>query len=115
MSIKQITEELDELLKTHLQEKLEKLVIKDFIRLAKEYYGEDFNSKLKENGDKVVWNEQPKEYFTITLNICGNEEMLLSTPIFEVSQDFITEIVGIINSAIQDKEIDKLKEHYGVL
>ena len=102
MSIKQINE------------KLEKSVVKDFIKLAKEYYGEDFNTSLKRNGDKVVWNEQPRGYFTITLNICGDEQLLLSTPVIDVNQDFITETVKIINSAIQNEEIKRLKEHYSI-
>ena len=97
-----------------IQEKLEKLVITDFVKLAKEYYGKDFNNSLKENGDKVDWNEQPKGYFTITLNICGDEQLLLSTPVINVNQDFITETVKIMNSAIQNEEIDRLKGHYNI-
>ena len=115
MDIKQLNEELEKILQqSSIQEKLEKIVIKDFIRLAKEYYGQDYIKSLKENNDKVVWDEQPRGYFTINFKIFGDEQMLLSTPIDEVEQDFIIDIVRRINSAIEYEEIDKLLSYYNL-
>lgn len=94
------------------KEKFQKLIIKDFIRLAKEYYGNDYSSKMKEDKVNVTWDEEPNGYMCLKLNICGDEQLLISAPLKEVNQDFFVETAQELNTAIENEEINLLQQRF---
>ena len=94
------------------KEKFQKLIIKDFIRLAKEYYGNDYSSKMKEDKVNVTWDEEPNGYMCLKLNICGDEQLLISAPLEEVNQDFFVETAQELNTAIENEEINLLQQRF---
>ena len=95
-----------------IKEKFQKLIIKDFIRLAKEYYGNDYSSKMKEDKVNVTCDEEPNGYMCLKLNICGDEQLLISAPLKEVNQDFFVETAQELNMAIENEEINLLQQRF---
>lgn len=114
MNIKELNEAFDKLLYIEKQEEVEKKVLGEVIRLAKEYYGEDYSASLKENDDKLKWDETPRGSWSIIFEIFGDKETLLSIPVKEIDQDYITDTVSRINNAIQYEELDMLCARYGI-